>query len=143
MGPGRRVEVFKVFFLSDTVQQRFLEQIPVVDVFVIMQLKFLQSKSCENVKVPQIQFIVRMLDIPVATESGTRSAKLCRRLARFHRCSSWVVVDASIVVQRLVSGLRQCRKLWKFRSCSSSTRGRSLCDHAATSSSSSTISRRW
>ena len=76
---------------------------PVGHVPVILQLKFLQSMSYENVKVPQIQFIVRVLDIPVATESGTCSAKLCRRPARFHRCSSWVVVDAPVVVQRLVS----------------------------------------
>ena len=28
------------------------------------------------------------------------------------------VVDMPVVVQRLVLGVRQCRKLWNFRSCS-------------------------
>ena len=53
-------------------------RLPLVDAPVIMQLEFKQSKN-EKVKVPQIQFSVRVLDIPVVPVMGTHSAKLCRR----------------------------------------------------------------
>ena len=83
-----------------------------VDVLVTVQLEYQQSKF-ENPEVPQFLFIDRVPDIPVVTQKGTRSAKLCRSPSRFHGCSSsgaW--------------SFRQHRKCWKCRSCSSSASGR-------------------
>ena len=51
------------------------EATPVADVLVIMQLVFQQFYQFEFLKVPQIQFIDRVLDIPVATQRrGAHSA---------------------------------------------------------------------
>ena len=48
------------------------------DARVLMQLNFQEFKF-EKVTVPQIQFLDRVLDIPVVPVMGTHSAKLCRR----------------------------------------------------------------
>ena len=51
-------------------------RLPPVDALVIMQLKY-QQFQFEKVKVPQIQFLVRVLGFPVVPVMGTHSAKLC------------------------------------------------------------------
>ena len=53
-----------------------------VDVPVNMQHKFQQSLVF-------IQFINRVVVIPVATHRQVCTALLCRRPLRFHSCSSW------------------------------------------------------
>ena len=53
-----------------------------VDVPVNMQHKFQQSLVL-------IQFINRVVVIPVATQRQVRTVLLCRRPLRFHSCSSW------------------------------------------------------
>ena len=65
----------------------------------IISDKLQQSKSFENVEVPQIQFIVTVLDIPVAMQ---------RRLPTVQ------------TVQKAVEFLQ--RKLWRFRSCGDLTK---------------------
>ena len=49
---------------------------PVVDVPVIMQLLFPQSFPLEKVKVPQIQFLDRLLKHPVVPQRQASQCKL-------------------------------------------------------------------
>ena len=58
--------------------RKSFQRLPPVGAPVILQLESLQSKF-KKVMGPQIQFLVRVLDIPVVPVMGTHSAKLCRR----------------------------------------------------------------
>ena len=105
-----------------------LADVAVVDAPVIMQLKFQQS-FVVSVDVPQIPFIDRVVDIPVASQRQVCTALICRRPLRFHSCSSWTSLSCPSV-QRQV-WYRQCRKLWNCRdhtACSSSPVVRFPCD---------------
>ena len=98
------MEVFKVFSLdrqrlaeqiiiddvvAHWVQQRFAEQIPaVVDVPVITQLQFQQSLLYDNVEVPQIQFIVRVPDLP--GERSIPTVQTVLKTVETHGCCSWL-----------------------------------------------------
>ena len=55
--------------------------------------KLLQSKSYVNVEVPQIQFIVTVLDIPIVLQ---------RQVPAVFQVQFLEVVDMPVVVQRLV-----------------------------------------
>ena len=98
----------------------------VADVPVNMQHKFPQFWCF-------IQFICRVVVIPVATQRQVWTALLCRRTLRFHSCSSWTSVSFPFVqrqvlvqaVQKTVD-LPQVQLLW----CC----GRH-CEHTARSSS--------
>ena len=59
----------------------------VCDVSVIMQLKFQQSS--EFVFVPQIQFIVRVLDISVLHRARYAQCQTLQQTVVFSRCVSW------------------------------------------------------
>ena len=87
-----------------------------VDVPVTVQLD--QQSMFENPEVPQFLFIDRVPDIPAATQRQVRAVQNCAEDPRFARCSSWGGVDVSVLMQRQVLGVGQCRKLWRFRSCS-------------------------
>ena len=52
---------------------------PVADVPAIMQLEFQQFKPYENQEEPQIQFIVRALDIPVVTQRWVPTVQTVQR----------------------------------------------------------------
>ena len=54
---------------------------------------------------PQIQFIDRVLDLPVVQRRRVPTVLLCRRPARSHRCSSWTRLMTPVVVQRQVLGV--------------------------------------
>ena len=72
----------------------------VVDVPVISD-KLLQSESYVNVEVPQIQFIVTVLDIPVASQ---------RQAPTVFQVQFLEVVDMPVVVQRQVHAAAACRQ---------------------------------
>ena len=67
-----------------------------MDVSVIMQLEFQQSASYENLEVPRSELIVRVLDIPVASQRQVQSFTLVEFLE---------VVGMPVVVERQVPQL--------------------------------------
>ena len=94
----------------------------VVDVSVLFSDKFLQSKELDLI-VPQIQFILRVWDFAVVSQRRVRTVQTVQKTgdspgAVLGRCRH----ARCYATTRL--WFRQCRKLWRFRSCSSSTRGR-------------------
>ena len=76
----------------------------VVDVPVITQLELQQFMAYENVEVPQIQFIVTVLDIPVATQRRLPTVQTVLKTGESHRCSSWTRLMTPVAFQRLVPG---------------------------------------
>ena len=62
--------------------------VPAVDVLVTTQLKFQQSLQYVFVKVPQIQFIVRLCEHSVVHRDGYSQCKLCGN-RRIPQGSSW------------------------------------------------------
>ena len=81
-GGAAAAEFFKVggaggFFLS------------VVDVPVIVSEKLQQSIVHENLEVPQIQFVDRVVDFQLCSSVVFPQCILCRRPARSHRWCSW------------------------------------------------------
>ena len=52
---------------------------PVADVPAIMQLEFQQFKPYENQEEPQIQFIIRALDVPVVTQMWVPTVQTVQR----------------------------------------------------------------
>ena len=56
---------------------------PVMDVSVTTQLKFQQSFQSNNVEVPQIPFIDRLLLVPVVLQSRVRTVQTVQN-RRFH-----------------------------------------------------------
>ena len=77
------------------------KEAPVTDVPVTMQRLFLQSLPLENVKVPQIPFIVRLLNFLLRHRDRSLQCKRCRYL-EIPRCSSWVRLLTCPSSQRLV-----------------------------------------
>ena len=67
-----------------------------MDVSVIMQLKFMQYY--ENVKVPQIPFLVRVLQFPVVLQRRIRAVQTVQKREILQRSSS-MVVDVPTVVR--------------------------------------------
>ena len=68
----------------------------------VMSDKLLQSKSYVNVVVPQIQFVVTVLDIPVASQ---------RQAPTVFQVQFLEVVDVPVVVQRLCTQLQRVDKV--------------------------------
>ena len=87
---------------------------PVMDVLVIIQLMFLQY--FEDVEVPQIPVLDRVLQIPVVLLSRVRTEQTVQA-PEIPQRSSGLVVHAPVVMLRQLLGVGQCRKLWKFHSC--------------------------
>ena len=80
---------------------------PVVDVLVIMLLKFQQSLPTDSETVPQIQFIDRLLNFQLCHRGVYAQCKLCRK-PEIPQCSSWFrLFDVPVVVQRPVPGMVQ------------------------------------
>ena len=76
--PGQgEIQILAAATLADVVD---------VDVPVNLQHKFQQSLVF-------IQFINRVVVIPVAAQRQVCTALLCRRLLRFHSCSSWTLLS--------------------------------------------------
>ena len=78
--------------------------VPAVDVPVTMQLKFQQYMQYVFVKVPPIQFIVRLCEHSVLHRDGYSQCMLCRNRRIPHRAVLGTVVDAPVVVLRQVPG---------------------------------------
>ena len=72
-----------------------------VDVPVIMQLKFQQSVPLEKVKVPQVQFLDRLLEHPVVPQRWVRTVETVQKNWRFHS-SGRLVADVFVNMQRRV-----------------------------------------
>ena len=96
-----------------------------LEVLVIMQRQFQQSKLFDFLEEPQIQFIDRVLDLPVVPQ---RSVSTVRTVLKTVEISQVLTVpfldktaDVPIVVQHRVPTIRGC--VWMMRhSCSSSIR---------------------
>ena len=72
---------------------------------MIFNDEFQESKRFE-LKVPQIQFFLRVPDIPVATQRQVLTVQTVQPTSR-SRCSSWMVVDVLVVVRRQVPEMVQ------------------------------------
>ena len=68
--------------------------------------KLPQSKSHVNVEVPQIQFIVTVLDIPVATQRRLPTVQTVLKTGEFPQVQFLDLVDTPVIVQRQVRSLR-------------------------------------
>ena len=103
------VRVFKVFSL-DRVQQRFVDQIlGFVDVLVILQAVFQQSKVFFWM-VPQIQFTYRVLQPPVCGGDVYPQCKLCGRPLRSRRCCSWLTCCERAATSSSSPGCANCHE---------------------------------
>ena len=111
---------FKVFFLSDWVQQRYVEQTrAVVDVPVIMQLPFQQFRLFLDVQVPQIQ--LKSSRFAVVQQRRVPTVHTVQETQRSHRCRSWRRLFRSRCCERQPTD-QTVQNTVEVRSCRSSTR---------------------
>ena len=93
-------------------QMRGANRAPVMDVPVILQLKFLHSY--ENVEVPQFPFLDRVLQLPVVLQRRVRAVQTVKKL-ELPPCSSSTLFTCPLsCVDRCRRWSRQCRKIVKF-----------------------------
>ena len=77
-GKQRLVDVLGQVLVPQIQEQIVAVVVPAVDVPVTTQRKFQESLQYVSVKVPQIQFIVRLCEHSVAHRDGYSQCKLCR-----------------------------------------------------------------
>ena len=70
-----------------------------VDVPVLMQRQFQQSKSYVNQEEPQIQFMVRVLNIPGATQRWVRTVHTVQKTGEIPQLHGFLV-DVPAIMQR-------------------------------------------
>ena len=85
---------------------------PVMDVSVILQLKFLHSY--ENVEVPEFPFLDRVLQLPVVLQRRLRAVQTVQKLELPPCSSSTLFTCPLLCVDRCRRWSRQCRKTVKI-----------------------------
>ena len=90
-------------------QVRGAHRAPVMDVPVIMQLKFLHSY--ENVEVPQFPFLDRVLQLPVVLQRRVRAVQTVQALEIPQRSSWSRLFTRPLLFCDRCLGVGQCRKL--------------------------------
>ena len=94
----------------------------VVDVLVIISDKFQQSIVYEDVEVPQIQFIDRVVDLSVVLQRRVPTVQTVQKTGEIPQLQFLDKVDDARCCTTTGAGSGQSRNLWRFRSCSALTR---------------------
>ena len=108
-------------FLSGAGRGRRVDLL-VVDVPVIISDKFQQSIVYEDVEVPQIQFIDRVVDLSVVLQRRVPTVQTVQKTGEIPQLQFLDKVDDARCCTTTGAGSGQSRKLWRFRSCSALTR---------------------